>query len=61
MVTFILCALLQDKRNLEYLVREEDLVDLLTRASRLSPDPLSGGLKSKYEKRLVCAPVATSI
>ncbi|TPX70573.1 hypothetical protein SpCBS45565_g01614 [Spizellomyces sp. 'palustris'] len=53
MISFIMCALLQDRRNLEQLVGEKDLVDFMARAMQLTPDPLIGMPRSKYEKRLV--------
>ncbi|KND03558.1 uncharacterized protein SPPG_01033 [Spizellomyces punctatus DAOM BR117] len=53
MISFIMCALLQDRRNLEQLVGEKDLVDFMAKAMQLIPDPLIGTPRSKYEKRLV--------
>ncbi|TPX60976.1 hypothetical protein PhCBS80983_g01493 [Powellomyces hirtus] len=53
MITFVYCGFLQDKRNLEHLVIEPDLLDLLARSLMLAHDPLCMPLKSKFERRLM--------
>ncbi|KAJ3183662.1 hypothetical protein HDU85_002091 [Gaertneriomyces sp. JEL0708] len=62
LITFILATLLLDQRNVEYLLREPDLVAVLSRALNIKPqqDPLLGNVRSKFEKRL-CADINSLI
>ncbi|KAI8820777.1 wings apart-like protein regulation of heterochromatin-domain-containing protein [Fimicolochytrium jonesii] len=68
MVTFILCALVQNRRNVDDLSQDPALIQHFAKALRLNPDPLIGGA-SKYERRFIadlkktlrCAPFIPNI
>ncbi|KAJ3085390.1 hypothetical protein HK102_014211, partial [Quaeritorhiza haematococci] len=51
--TFILCCLMQDRKNVDFFVQQDDGMDLIARCFALNPDPLVNAPRSKYEKRLV--------
>ncbi|KAI9008193.1 hypothetical protein BC832DRAFT_591422 [Gaertneriomyces semiglobifer] len=62
LISFILATLLLDQRNVECLLREPDLVAVLSRALNIKPhqDPLLENVRSKFEKRL-CADISSLI